>query len=249
MASRPNTTRKADLSGSTAIPAAHDGPPVEGPSNVTPLRAEETEARSSHVNQADRAQLDEQEAMADDAILDDEEGDAPGDKDEITQPLIVKKLPRFAIFRANSKTFDLWGTTDEQGMDDVLFVTTKSFAPNFEEDVDLRRIRFFETVTTDHVVRLVWCSVPEERIGKQSKNKWSSTKLDALVHAQKLWTTMRSRQKLKQYTHRPSTKQEEHGEPKYSGRTPQQWVLELKAQGMLVDSKGHEFYKKATDTE
>ncbi len=157
----------------------------------------------------------------------------------------MKKLPRFAVFRAHQKTFDLWGTSDQQGMDDLLYVTTKSFAPHFEEDVELRRIRFFETVTTDGVVRLVWCPVPEQ--GRRQSGDWLTSKLAALEHAQSQWTTMRSRKKLMQYTYRRSTK--EYGEPKFSGRTPQQWVNELKKLGILVVSKDHEFYRKATDSE
>jgi hypothetical protein len=193
------------------------------------------------------AALDAFEVLAADAILDDDEGDVPGDKDEISRPLVVKKLPRFAVFRASQTTFDLWGTSDQQGMDDLLYVTTKSFAPNFEEDVELRRVRFFETVTTDGVVRLVYCFVPE-KTGRKP-NGWLTSKLAAMEHAQLKWTTMRSRQKLQQYTFRPSAKQKEYGEPTFSGRTPQQWVAELKKQGLLVDSKDHEFYRKATDSE
>jgi hypothetical protein len=132
-------------------------------------------------------------------------------------------------------------------MDDLLYVTTKSFALYFEEDVELRRVRFFETVTTDGVIRLVWCFVPEK--GGRSPNNWLTSKLAALEHAQSQWTTMRSRMKLGQYTYRPAAKQKEHGEPKFSGRTKTQWVAELKKLGLLVDSKGHEFYRKATDSE
>jgi hypothetical protein len=132
-------------------------------------------------------------------------------------------------------------------MDELLYVTTKSFAPHFEEDVELRRVRFFETVTTDGVIRLVWCMVPEKN-GRQP-NSWQTSKLAALEHAQSQWTTMRTRSKLTQYTFSPSTKQKEHGEPKFSGRTPQQWVVELKKLDRLVDSKDHAFYRKATDAE
>ena len=218
-------------------------PEIEATDNVTPLQPA-AKTTATRLSKEEQAALDEYEQLAADAILDDAEGDEPGDLDEITQSLIVKKLPRFSIFRSR-KMFDLWGTTDQQGMDDLLFVTTRTFAPHFEADVELRRIRFFETVTTDGVVRLVWCVVPEKS-GRQP-NSWQTTKLAALEHAQELWTTMRTRTKLKQYTYRPSTK--EYGEPKFSDRTSQQWVIELKKQGMLVDSKDHEFYRKATDSE
>jgi hypothetical protein len=208
---------------------------VEDESNVTPFPDVEAAA------------LDEFEQLADDAILDDDEGDTPGDKDEASRPLVVKKLPRFAVFRASKETFDLWGTSDREGMDDLLYVTTKSFAPAFEDDVELRRVRFFETVTTDGVVRLVWCFVPEK--GGREPNTWVTSKLAALEHAQSQWTTMRSRKKLAQYTFRSSAKQVEYGEPKFSGRTRKEWVAELKKLGVLVDSKDHEFYRKATDSE
>jgi hypothetical protein len=222
----------------TPLRPEHDAP-------AEPKNAEPTQAKA-RVSREEHAALDEYESLAADAIIDDDDGDAPGDKDEITQPLIAKRLPRFAVFRASEKPFDLWGTTDQQGMDELLYVTTKSFAPNFEEDVDLRRVRFFETVTTDGVVRLVWCFVPEK--SARQSNSWVTSKLAALEHAQSRWTTMRSRQKLAQYTFRPSAKQD-HGEPKFSGRTPQQWVAELKKLGRLIDSKDHEFYRKATDSE
>jgi hypothetical protein len=201
---------------------------------------------ASLVTQEDHKTLDEAERLADDAILDDDEGDAPGDKDEILRPLVVKKLSRFAIFRASPQTFDLWGTSDKEGMEELLFVTTKSFAPEFEEDVELRRVRFFETVTEDGVVRLVWCMVPEKS-GRQP-NSWQTSKLAALEHAQTRWTTMRSRTKLGQYTFRPAAKQD-RGKPVFTGRSPQEWVVELKKLGMLVDDKTHPFYRKATDSE
>jgi hypothetical protein len=56
--------------------------------------------------------------------------------------LVVKKLSKFAHFRANPETFDLWGTTDQPGMADLLYITTKSFAPFLEADVELTRVRF-----------------------------------------------------------------------------------------------------------
>jgi hypothetical protein len=192
----------------------------------------------------DEAVLDEYERLAADALLDDDDGDEPGAKDEIAAPIIEKNLPRFANFMSNPVTFNLWGVSDRQGMDELLYVTTKSFAPNFEDDVDLRRVRFFETVTTDGVGRLVWCFVPEK--GTRKPNSWMTSKLAALEHSQKQWTTMRSRKKLQQYTYRPSNK--DYGVPKFSGRTPAQWIAELHKAGMLVTDKNHRYYKKATDT-
>ena len=183
--------------------------------------------------------------MAADTILDDDDDDETGAGDEQSEVLVVKKLPRFSRFRANPETFDLWGTVDQQGMDDLLYVTTKSFAPHFEDDVELKRVRFFETVTTDGVVRLVYCFVPEKKGRKP--NLWQTSKLAALVLAQSQWTTMRSRTKLQQYTFRPSRKN--YGEPKFSGLTPAQYIVKLKEQGLLVDSKDHPFFIEATDSE
>lgn len=215
--------------------------------NVTSLRQEKSlPPPSGQKNRNEKAVLDEFERLAADTILDDDEGEEPGAKDEVTTPLVVKKLPRFANFRASPQTFDLWGTTDQQGMDDLLYTTTKSFAPQFENDVELRRFRFFETVSSDGVVRLVWCPVPEK--DGRPANHWVTSKLAALVHAQSQWTTMRSRSKLGQYTYRASAKPAEYGEPRFSGRSPAQWIVELKKLGMLVDSKDHEFYRKATDS-
>jgi hypothetical protein len=212
--------------------------------NVTPLSVH-AKAAKPLISAEEQAVLDAAEELASDAILDEDDGDDPGARDEVVQGLIVKKLPPFVSFRASPDTFDLFGTVLSQGMDELLFVTTRSFAPNFEEDVELRRYRFFETVTSDGVARLVWCAVP----GKNEKkpNAWVTTKLEALEHAKSKWTTMRSRQKLQQYTYRPSRQQ--HGEPKFSGRSRAEWILELKKQGMLVVSKDHDFYKKATDSE
>src|SRR5215472_5909740 len=96
-----------------------------------------TEVKPDHA--ADEAVLDEAERLAADAILDDDDGDEPGQREEETLPLVAGKLPKFANFRCSPVTFDLWGTTDRVGMDDLVFVTTRSFAPSFEDDVELRR--------------------------------------------------------------------------------------------------------------
>jgi hypothetical protein len=206
------------------------------------------ETQTAHADEQhsnDEIVLDEAEALARDALLDDDDGEEPGEKDEIAAPLVEKKLPKFANFRASLITFDLWGVTDRQGMDDLLFCTIKSFAPNFEDDVDLSRVRFFETVTTDRVIRLIWCFVPES---KGKTNNWVTSKLAALEHSQHQWTAMRSRKLLQQYTYRPARRQD-YSEPVFSGRTPVQWVVELRKLGMLVIDKNHPYYKKATDTE
>jgi hypothetical protein len=122
----------------------------------------------------DESRLDEFEKLAKEAILDDQDGDEPGADEEISTPLVEKNLPRFAHFRSNPVTFELWGAIDRQEMDELVFVTTKKFASNFEDDVDLRRIRFYETVTPDGVVRLIYAFVPETT-GKKP-NTWLTSK-------------------------------------------------------------------------
>jgi hypothetical protein len=123
----------------------------------------------------DKTALDqyEQQLVAD-CLLNDDDGDEPGQKDEITQPLVVKNLPKYSNFQAKL-ICDLWGVVDREGMDELIRVMPKSFAPKFEEDVDLRRVRFFESVTQDGVIRLVWCFVPEK--GGRETNTWISSKL------------------------------------------------------------------------
>ena len=106
-------------------------------------------------------------------------------------------------------------------------------------------MRFYETETSDGVVRLIWCFVPEK--DGRRPNLWLTSKTAALDMSLKLWTTMRSRKKLGQYTYRQANK--DYGEPKFSGLTKGQLVAQLKQQGMLVDSKDHPYYRKATDTE
>jgi hypothetical protein len=232
----------------------HDNPATSEPAaEVVKLHptveaaVKQTVHGDGYVGPEDHRILDEAERLAADAILDDNDGDAPGDQEEIVQALIVKNLPKFAVYRTSLVTFDLWGVTDRQGMDDLLFVTTKSFAPHFEEDVELRRVRFFETVTSpDSVVRLVWCFVPEK--SGRLANTWLSSKLAALEFGQEKWATMRSRKTLQQYTFR-AVKKQEREEAKYSGRTPAEWIMELKKQGLLVIDTKHDFYKKATDND
>jgi hypothetical protein len=244
-----STTKRsrAELQASTALSSTEsDGATPNARDNVAQFPGPEEE--KSHVSSEDRAALDEAEKLAEDALLDEDEGDSPSESSEIVKPLVVKKLPRFANFRASPQTFELWGTVDQQGMEESVITTTRSFAPQFEDDVELRRIRFYETVTTDGVVRLIWCPLPEKN--ERNPNAWITTKIEAMDHAQVQWTTMRSRPKLGQWTYRPSTKQDkEYGKPKFSGRTKAQWLLELKKLGLLVQDKDHAFYQKATDTE
>jgi hypothetical protein len=194
---------------------------------------------------ADHTALDEAEQLLAESILTDDDGDEPGETDEIKIPIVVKKLPQFANFRAKP-LFELWAASSHEGMDETIHPTTKTFAPQFENDVDLRRCRFYETVTAnDNVVRLVWAFVPDA--GERNRNLWVASKIAALEHARDKWTTMRSRKKLQQYTFRASTK--DFGEPRFSGLTKEEHLKNLKEQGFLVTDKDHPFYKRATDTE
>jgi hypothetical protein len=192
----------------------------------------------------DRAKLDKYEAMVADTLLGDDE-DEPGAADEISQLIVVKKLPRFSHFRTAPTVFNLFGTVEEAGMDELVLCTTKSFAPNFEADVELRRVRFFETVTTDGVIRFVYCFVPPK--GERVPNRWQTSKLAALELGQTCWATMRSRPKMGQWTYRPSRK--DHGEPQFSGISASQFLAGLDRLGLLVVNMDHPFYKKATDNE
>jgi hypothetical protein len=94
------------------------------PSSTEPEANPETEAVPPQDN--DKAVLDELEKLAADCILEEDDGDEPGAKDEIQTYPVEKNLPRFANFRSNPATvLEFWGTTDRQGMDDLLYVTTK----------------------------------------------------------------------------------------------------------------------------
>jgi hypothetical protein len=213
---------------------------------ATPPQDNAEPAAPLHLDPAQKAELDAFEQEADNYILADDDGDEPGASDEIKTVEVVKQLPKFVNFRSNpATTFEMWGTTDRQGMDDLVFVCSKSFAPNFEDDVDLRRVRFYETATTDGVVRLVYCFVAEKDARKP--NLWLSSKEAALELAKTCWTTMRSRKKLQQYTYRPARK--DYGEPKFTGLTRRELVDQLRKQGLVVEDKNHPFYKRATDSD
>jgi hypothetical protein len=199
----------------------------------------------STLSQEDREALDEAERLLAVTVLTDDDGDEPGERDEVKTPIITKKLPQFAIFQAR-RVFDLWAASSRDGMDDTIVVTTKTFAPNFENDLELRRCRIYETVTAnDNVVRLTWAFIPEAR--DKTGNTWTISRFNAFEHAIGVWTTMRSRKKLSQYTFRPAAK--DHGPPRFSDLTPAQHLQNLKEMGLLVDSRDHPFFKKATDTE
>jgi hypothetical protein len=209
------------------------------------VKPSETAAEQVQKKKSDADILDKYEELARDTILDDDDGNDPGQKDEISQMVLAKKLPPFVIFRTNPETWDFWGVPVRADMEDSVVLTSKSFAPCLDDDVDLVRTRLYETVTTDGVIRYVWCQVTEP--GPRA-NSWISSKQAALEHGMKVWTTMRSRKKLQQWTYRPSRKQD-YGEPKFSRRTRAQLLEGLDKLGILINSTDHPYFKKATDSE
>ena len=204
-----------------------------------------TSAPVPTVSREDQEALNEAERLLADSILTDEDGDEPGERDEVKTPLFTKKLPQFAIFQAK-RVVDVWAAPSRDGMDDTIVITTKTFAPNFENDLELRRCRIYETVTAnDNVVRLTWAFIPETH--DKTGNTWTISRFNTFEHAIGVWTTMRSRKKLSQYTFRRAAR--DHGPPRFSGLTPAQHLQNLKEMGLLVDSRDHPFFKKATDSE
>jgi hypothetical protein len=192
---------------------------------------------------ADEAALDEIEALERACILDDDDGDEPGETEEKSIIPIVNKPPKFARFRSNPSTmFDLWGTTDEKGLDKIVVAASKDFAAVLEEEIELRRVRFFETVTEDGIVRLIYAFLPDK---DGSSNTWLTSKLAALEASCTQWVTMRSVKKLQQYTWRPAKK--DYGEPKFSGKRRGELLGELRQQGLLAENTDHPFYRKAAD--
>jgi hypothetical protein len=236
----------------TAVDAVAETAPKPNGEDTTVVQFPETAAPQSEKTvsdevSSDKAVLDEFEQLEKECIIEDADGPEPGAGEEVKILPIEKLPPAFSNFRSNPKTlFDLWGTSVQEAMDTLVYVTTKGFAPNFEEDVELRRVRFYETVTAkDNVVRLVYCFLPEE--GRRKPNSWIASKKNALDHSLTQWTTMRTRPKLQQYTHRPSRK--DYGEPRFSGLTKGQLLAELKQQGLLILDKKHPFFTLVTDTE
>ena len=194
---------------------------------------------------ADEAVLDDFVALERATTLDGDEDDEPGAKEEISAIPVVSKLPKFSRFRVNPDTiFDMWATTDEAGMDRTVIVVTKDFAPELEEVTDLRKVRFYETVTADDVVRLVYNFLPEK--DAKTPNTWLTSKAAAMELAMTAWVTMRSVKKLAQYTFRRATK--DYGPPRFSGLTKGELIHRaLSKPGLLVEDASHPFYRKAAD--
>jgi hypothetical protein len=138
----------------------------------------------------------------------------------------------------------MWATTDEAGLDRNIVVVSKEFAPVLEEETELRRVRFYETVTSDGVVRLVFNFMPDRNAKNQ--NTWLASKQAALEAAFTCWVTMRSRRNMQQYTHRRALK--DPGEPRFSGLRRGELIHKaLRLPGLLVEDEEHPFYKKAAD--
>jgi hypothetical protein len=194
---------------------------------------------------ADEAILDEFEALERATTLDGDEDDEPGAKEEVALIPVVGKLPKFARFRVNPDTiFDMWGVTDEAGMDRTVIVVTKEFAPVLEEEVELRKVRFYETVTADGVVRLVYNFLPEN--DEKTPNSWLASKAAVMERAKTTWVTMRSVKRLGQYTFRPASK--DYDPPQFSGMSRGELIHHaLRKAGLLVEDESHGFYRKAAD--
>jgi hypothetical protein len=194
---------------------------------------------------SDEELLNDFEALERATTLDSDEDDEPGAREEVPVIPVVKKLPKFARFRVNADTvFDLWGTVDEAGMDSRVIGVTKEFAPVMEEEVELRKVRFYETVTADGVVRLVYNFLPDRN--EKNPNSWLVSKAAAMELAMTAWVTMRSVQKLAQYTYRRAAK--DYGTPRFSGMSRGELIHHaLRKPGLLVEDETHPFYRKAAD--
>ena len=114
---------------------AHNSPAADPPpgDNVHPLPNGAAQPEPSHdpaeARQTDKAVLDNYEALERSVILDDEDEDELGGKDEIAAIPIVKKMPKFTRFRVNPETvFDMLATTDEAGMESTIIAVSKEFA-------------------------------------------------------------------------------------------------------------------------
>src|SRR3954470_19678869 len=161
----------------------------------------------------DQRLLDEFERLERDNILDDDDVELAG-KEETTVIPVVAKMPKFTPFRVNpNTTFDMWGTTDESGLEKIVVPVSKEFAPVLEEEVELRKVRFYETVTPDGMVRLVYCFLPDK--DEKVPNTWLASKQACFEKATTCWVTMRSKRQAQQYVFRASSR--DLGTPQFSG--------------------------------
>jgi hypothetical protein len=190
---------------------------------------------------ADKATLDEYERLESATIIDEDDAEVEG-SDEPSVIDVEDRIPKWTPFRVNPDTsFVLWGVIHQAQMDKTIITTTKEFAPELEaQEVDLRPVRFWETVTADGVVRLVYSFTPEK--GARKPNTWLASKREVMNAARTDWITMASRRKLGKFTYRKCRR--DHGEPKFSGYTIGQLIeYGLRRQGLLVENEEHDFYK------
>jgi hypothetical protein len=193
---------------------------------------------------SDAEQLDEFEKLARDNILEEDEDETSRD-DEKGVIAVVSKIPKFVGFRVNPATvFDLFGLTDAAGMDKAVLVVTRDFAPVLEEYEDLRRVRFYETVSFDGVPRIVYNFMPDR--DARTPNLWLASKQEAMEAAATRWVTMRSRRKLGKFAHQVCRR--DYGTPKFTGWTIGEIIqYALRNQGLLIENEVHPFYRKAAD--
>jgi hypothetical protein len=196
---------------------------------------------------SDKAVLDEFERLERDNILEDDE-DEVVDEDEPGIIEVAAKPPKYTPFRVNPETkFDLLGVvhSNKNGMEKTIIAVTKDFAPQIEAyDVELRRVRFYEVVTPDGVVRLIYGFVPER--GIRTPNAWLVSKRDAMEFAESNWTIMSSLQKQGKVGYRKSRR--DLGEPKFSGYSRGQLIhYGLRKSGLLAEDETHPFYRKIAE--
>jgi hypothetical protein len=237
MSNKPHTTAAQDA---PVVISSGNGAEENGVEQIQPVRD-----LADRGPRAAEAVLDDFEALERATTLDGDEADEPGAKEEIGVIPVVSKLPKFVRFRVNpDTTFDMWATTDEAGMDRTVIVVTKEFAPVLEEEIELRKVRFYETVTADGVVRLVYNFLPDK--DEKNPNTWLVSKAASMELAMTGWVTMRSVKKLAQYTFRRASK--DYGPPQFSGMTKGELIAHaLRKPGLLVEDANHPFYRKAAD--
>ena len=140
----------------------------------------------------------------------------------------------------------MWGTTDENGMEKVVVPVSKEFAPVLEEEVELRRVRFYETATPDGVVRLAYCFMPDK--DEKTPNTWLASKQACFEKAKSCWVSMRSNRQVQQYVFRANTR--DLGSPQFSGMGRGELIdSALRKPGLLAEDDSHPFYRKAADLE
>jgi|SRR5215469_4199389 len=208
---------------------------------TTRSRSNGSDPAAPPLSDADKAILDEYERLESATVIDEDDTEIDGG-DEPSTIEVEDRIPRWTPFRVNPNTsFVLWGVIHHSNMDKTIIVSTKEFGPELEaQEVDLRPVRFWETVTQDSVIRLVYSFVPEK--GARKPNNWLVSKREVMNAAKDDWVTMTSRPKFGKFTFRKCRR--DHGEPKFSGYTIGQLIeYGLRKPGLLVENETHAFYK------